>query len=267
MNVIRLFLWKELRDARRNPYLLPGYLILPPFAIFLPVIFTALAPVMLQADPNDPMTKALIRMVTSAPEFAGLSQDEATTRYFLRSMIVLYMIFPVGLSSIAAAFSIVSEKNQRTLEPILATPIADREFLLGKLVAAVLPSIVLTWISAVLCIFMVDIVGYRLYGSLLLPDKFWTLSIFVLAPLLGVTSVLAAMRISAKLTDPQAANQATALVIIPFFMLGIGIFGKLLSLSITAVAGACVVMALVAIMLFRSNLRNFQREEILTRWK
>ena len=267
MRVIWLFLWKELRDARRNPYLLPGYLILPPFAIFLPVVFTALAPVMLQADPNDPMTKALIRMVSTAPEFAGLSQDEAMTRYFLRSMIVLYMIFPVGLSSIAAAFSIVSEKTQRTLEPILATPIADRDFLLGKLVAAVLPSIALTWLSAVLCIFLVDIVGYRLYGTLLLPDRFWTMSILVLAPLLGVTSVLAAMRVSARLTDPQAANQATALVIIPFFMVGIGIFGKLLSLSFTAVLVACVVMALLSLLLFRINVRKFQREEILTQWK
>ncbi len=267
MRVIWLFLWKELRDARRNPYLLPGYLVLPPLAIFLPVVFTALAPVMLQADPNDPMTKALIRMVSTAPEFAGLSQDEAMTRYFLRSMIVLYMIFPVGLSSIAAAFSIVSEKTQRTLEPILATPIADRDFLLGKLVAAVLPSIALTWLSAVLCIFLVDIVGYRLYGTLLLPDRFWTMSILVLAPLLGVTSVLAAMRVSARLTDPQAANQATALVIIPFFMVGIGIFGKLLSLSFTAVLVACVVMALLSLLLFRINVRKFQREEILTQWK
>jgi ABC-type Na+ efflux pump permease subunit len=267
MSVIWLFLWKELKDARRNPYLLPGYLVLPPIAILLPVVFTVLAPKMLQADPNDPMAKAMIKLVMNTPEFQGMGQDEAITRYFLRGLIVLYFIFPVGLSSIAAAFSIVAEKQQRTLEPILATPIADRDFLLGKLVAAVLPAIVLTWASAVLTVMMVNIVGFRLYGHMLLPDRFWLLGILLLAPLLGIASVLVSMRISARVTDPQAANQATALVIIPVFMIGIGVFGKILTLSIVAVGAACVVVAFAAALLFRWNMRSFQREEILTRWK
>jgi ABC-2 type transport system permease protein len=267
MKIILLFLWKEMRDARRNPYLLPGYLVLPPVAIFLPVILTALAPMILAVDPNDPMTKAIIRIAATTPEFQGLGEEEAITRFFLRNLIALYFIFPVGLSSIAAAFSIVAEKQQRTLEPILAAPIADRDFLLGKLVAAVLPAIVLTWVSALLAIVMVDIIGWRLYGRILLPDSFWLLGIGVLAPLLGIASVLASMRISAKLTDPQAANQATALVIIPGFMLLIGLFGKLLALSLAAVVAACVAILGVCIVLFMWNLRGFQREEILTRWK
>ena len=37
----------------------------------------------------------------------------------------------------------------------------------------------------------------------------------LLAPLMGMASVLAAMRLSAKMTDPQSANQFTGLVIVP----------------------------------------------------
>ncbi len=69
----------------------------------------------------------------------------------------------------------------------------------------------------------------------------WTISlremdylIFVLAPFMGMASVVAAMRLSAKINDPQAANQFTVLVIVPVFMITIGVFGKLLTLNIVA---------------------------------
>lgn len=47
---------------------------------------------------------------------------------------------PVVLASSAAALSLVREKEQRTLESILATPLSDRDLLLAKLVAAVDPA-------------------------------------------------------------------------------------------------------------------------------
>jgi len=50
-------------------------------------------------------------------------------------------------------------------------------------------------------------------------------------------------------------------------MVGIGIFGKVLTISMTAIAIACVVVVLVALFLLRLNLKNFQREEIVTKWK
>jgi predicted benzoate:H+ symporter BenE len=83
---------------------------------------------------------------------------------------------------------------------------------------------------------------------------------------MGMASVLAAIRLSAKMSDPQSANQFTGLVIVPAFMILIGIFGKVLTISMSAVAIACVVVLLV-LFLLRLNLKNFQREEILTRWK
>ena len=84
---------------------------------------------------------------------------------------------------------------------------------------------------------------------------------------MGIASVLAAIRLSAKMTDPQSANQFTGLVIVSTFMLGIGIFGKILTISMAAVAIACVVVLLLTLFLLRLNLKNFQREEILTKWK
>ena len=85
-----------------------------------------------------------------------------------------------------------------------------------------------------------------------------THSVVELAPLMGMASVLAAMHLSAKMTDPQTANQFTGLVIVPTFMVGIGIFGKVLTISMTAVVIACVMVVLLALFLLRLNLKNFQ---------
>lgn len=267
VNLSLLFLRKELREVRKNKFVLPVYLVLPPIAVILPVLFAAFSPQIVAIDQNDPAILAILRIVKSTPEFAHMGTDEAITRFFLRSLVSFYLLMPVGLSSISAAFSVVAEKQQRTLEPILATPITDLEFLTGKLLASLMPSIILTWASAILAVVVVDLITWGRYETPLLPERFWFVGVLVLAPLMGMASCLAAMRLSAKMTDPQSANQFTGLVIVPAFMIGIGIFGKILTISMFAVAIACVVVVLLVLFLLRLNLKNFQREEILTRWK
>jgi len=267
VNVSLLFLRKELRELRKNKFVLPVYLLLPPIAVILPVVFASLAPTIMAIDQNDPVVLAIHRIITTTPEFAHMGTDEAITRFFLRNLVAFYLLLPVGLSSISAAFSIVAEKQQRTLEPILATPITDFEFLIGKLLASLVPSIILTWAAAILAVVIVNWTTWGRYQTPLLPDRFWAIGVFLLAPIMGMASVLAAMRLSAKMSDPQSANQFTGLVIVPTFMVGIGIFGKVLTISMTAVAIACVVLLLLTLFLLRINLKNFQREEILTKWK
>lgn len=267
MNVSLLFLRKELREVLKNRFVLPVYLVLPPISVVLPVLFAAFSPQIVAIDQNDPVVLAILRTVKNTPEFAHMETDEAITRYFLRGLVSFYLLLPVGLSSISAAFSVVAEKQQRTLEPILATPITDLQFLMGKLLASLVPSIILTWAAAILAAVIVNWITWGSYETALLPERFWFVGVFVLAPLMGTASVLAAMRLSAKMSDPQSANQFTGLVIVPAFMILIGIFGKVLTISMSAVAIASVVVVLLVLFLLRLNLKNFQREEILTRWK
>jgi hypothetical protein len=138
---------------------------------------------------------------------------------------------------------------------------------MGKLLASLVPSLILTWAAAILAVIIVNWITWGSYETPLLPERFWFVGVFVLAPLMGMASVLAAMRLSAKMNDPQSANQFTGLVIVPAFMILIGIFGKVLTISMSAVAIACVLIVLLVMLLLRLNLKNFQREEILTRWK
>ena len=60
---------------------------------------------------------------------------------------MLYMLLiPAFLPSTLAAYSVVGEREQGTLEPVLITPIRREEFLVGKALAAFVPTLVLAYV-------------------------------------------------------------------------------------------------------------------------
>lgn len=265
--IITLFLRRELRDIRGNSRVWPLYFVFPLIGVGLPVLFAALAPMWMDSGrPVDRDTQVIINLVTRLAEFRGLPPAEAIARYLLRTAAGIFLLMPVAMASTSAAFSIVGEKQQRTLEPILATPITDRQFLLAKLLAATVPTVIATVGVALVATLIVDVITASRYTTLLLPDRFWVVSAFVLGPLLAVAVALVTMRLSARATDPQATVQTTALLILPVFLIGLALFGKLLTTYFPALVASCGIVAVADAILFRGNVRRFQREEILTRW-
>jgi len=264
--ILTLFLRREIRDIRGNSRVWPLYLVFPVLGIGFPVVFALLAPLWVDGGRADRDAQVIINLVQRLAEFRGLPPSEAIARYLLRNAAGIFILMPVALASTSAAFSIVGEKTQRTLEPILATPITDRQFLVAKLLACTGPTVVVTLVVAIVATVLVDVLTAQRYHTLLLPDRFWALGAFVLSPLVAIAVALVTMRLSARATDPQATVQTTALFIIPAFLITIGVFGKLLTTYFPALVAGCVIVALADLALFRSNVRRFQREEILTRW-
>jgi ABC-2 type transport system permease protein len=268
-SVLWLFLAREWQDTRHNSRVLPLYFVMPLVAITLPVLLALAAPHIVQDLQRSaaPGTTALLHNLGQLAEYDGLSPGDVLARYILRATAGMFLLMPIAIASTVAAFSIVGEKQQRTLEPILATPITDRQLLLGKLLASVAPTVAATWGAAVVAIVIVDVVFAARGMAVPLPDRYWTVVLLVLAPAFAAAVSLVTMRLSARSSDPQATVQVTALAILPIFLLIVGVFGRMLIRSFPALLGACCVVLLVDIALFRMNVVRFRREEILTRWK
>ena len=268
MSILLLFLSREWADMRRNSRVLPLFLIMPLIAVALPVALALMAPGMVREAElrQDPATLALLRTLARLPDFAGLTPGEGLARYLLRATAGMFLLMPVAIASTAAAFSIVGEKQQRTLEPILATPITDRQLLLGKLIASVVPTVLTTWAAGAAAILLVDVVFASRGLALPLPDRFWSLALLVLAPALAAAVGLVTMRLSARSSDPQATVQTTALAILPVFLFFVAVFGKLLTFYFPALLIASALVLLLDAALFRMNVVRFRREEILTTW-
>lgn len=265
--VVRAFVGYELRDLRSNPRVWPLLLIFPVLGVGFCVVIAALGPALMEEATRDPGVAAMLRQAVSLNDLQAYPMEEALTRYILRALAGFFLLMPVAIASTAAAFSVVGEKQQRTLEPILATPITDREFLAAKFAVCMAPTVGVTWAAGLVAVAGVDLVSWLRLQTLFLPDRYWLVGVGLLSPLLAAGITLVTMRLSARSVDPQATVQASALVILPGFLLVFGVFGKLLLSSFPALLVAAGLMVVIDLWLFRRVERTFRREEILTKWK
>jgi ABC-2 type transport system permease protein len=162
-----------------------------------------------------------------------------------------------------AAFSVVGEREQGTLEPVLTTPVRREELLIGKATAIFLPAIGLAYLVfgiflAVVRLGANPVVATAVWQSPALPAE----AIFI--PLLAGWAIWICLAISARASDIRIAQQLgilsslppvalTALmsfqVIQPTFTIAASLAGALLVIDV----GACLLVA-----------RLFDRERLVT---
>ncbi len=180
--------------------------------------------------------------------------------------LLYFLILPVMIPVTLGVYSVVGEKEQGTLEPLLATCISDIELFLGKSLVAVIPALLLTWAVFGLFLLATSLIlsGQIPAGVLSLS---WLLSIFLLSPLLAVFAALVAMIISSRSSDSRAAYQFAGLAVVPALVPLIVYSARLtaVDLKFVAIEGG-VLLGLNAALLFL-GIKLFGREEILTRWK
>ena len=262
-------LWREYLDQRQNRMVWPIYLLMPLIGAALPAMLVAASAALLSeaVAKADPGLASLLNLVRMLAKVQGIALEEAAALMMLRVSASYFLLMPVAIVSIAGAYAIVGEKQQRTLEPVLATPISTTQFLLGKLLSVVLPAIAVSYIASIFGAIASVLSFYLSHGLLIWPDEFYFIAAFVLGPEIGAITALVCLRVSARMQDPQAANQMTALILIPALLLVFSILGPFIVLNLTALLVSCVIGAIACVGLFYWVKRGFNREEILCRWR
>ena len=201
------------------------------------------------------------------PDLAGLSSRELAQAIVGKQFSVIFFLLPVFIPSVIASYAIVGEKRERTLEPLLATPIRTSQLLLGKSLAALVPSVVITLACALLFVLGIRewAVTPRVAGVIATPG--WWAVLLVDMPLLSLIGVALIVIVSSRVNDPRTAQQVSAVLIVP--VLGL-LFGQLtgeLVLNVPFALVGALVLALCALVALRLATDLFAREAILTRWR
>jgi ABC-2 type transport system permease protein len=259
MDKVKTIINKEWAEVFKNKLVL--------FTVaFLPLILVAMPLIMLplmggEAEGMDEIPTELVGEMC-----IGLGEMECLQLYMMSLFTLMFMILPVMVPVTIAAYSIVGEKTTRSLEPLLATPITTLELLAGKMLAAVIPAVVVTWLTYLLFIvgvwFMASTAVLR---GLLAP--MWLLAILVVGPLLALFSVSIAIMVSSRVNDPRVAEQLSGAVVVPIILLLVGQSVGFILLSQALVLVVAVVVAVLDIGLVYLAIQTFERENILTRWK
>lgn len=143
----------------------------------------------------------------------GLS-SHASSQLRHEHVLLYLLIVPAVVPSVVASYSVVGERLQGALEPLLTTPITRAELLLGKAAAAFLPSVLVAY--AVLGVFMSLVEGFArpgiAAGVITAPDLIAQL---VFTPLLVGWSIWLSIAISTQCADPRTAQQLSMLTMAP----------------------------------------------------
>ncbi|MGQ0702566.1 MAG: ABC transporter permease, partial [Gemmatimonadales bacterium] len=176
-------------------------------------------------------------------------------------------LMPIALASGPAGLSIVREKEQRTLEPILATPIGDRELVLAKLAGALGPALLWTWTAGAASYGVSAAAAAVLVGPLVLPTLGNLVGLLLLGPVLAAVAALGGIGVSARFTDSQSANLFTGLVVVPLTLILLGLVGRpAMANPAVGLIASGLGLGLCAL-LFQRAVRRLRREELLTRWR
>ena len=108
---------------------------------------------------------------------------------FLTAFLFFFVVIATMLPVAIASYSLVGEKIERSLEPLLATPATDGEILLGKGIAAFVPPIVAIWIGGVVFMALSDEETHARLGHLYFPNATAILILAVFVPLAAILFV------------------------------------------------------------------------------
>ena len=180
-----------------------------------------------------------------------------------------FYLFLAGVIPVSvASYTLVGEKVEKSLEPLLATPTTDGEILFGKGVAAFLLPLASILGGAVIFMGLTDAVTFDKLGYYFFPNTNAAILFFLMVPLAVVMSTEWNVLVSSKVNDVRIAQQIGILLALP--LVGIYVAGQanLVSLSDTdtllTIAGALLLIDLVFFYVARAA---FRREAILTQWK
>jgi ABC-2 type transport system permease protein len=214
---------------------------------------------------RDFAAKAENPYVPTAGTFSGTDNPA-----LLAGVIVLIFSFflpvPAVLPMTVAAYSVVNEKEKRSLEPLLVTPIKTPELIWGKTLSAVVPTCLATWFCFSL---LVVLLLFITPGTALSKVDFplWCALIFGWTPIIAAWTALAGIAISSRARDARAATQIGSLMVLPFIGLVAGVVLGVLVMNWLIFFGGLVAGILLVFITYLITLKIFERENILTRWK
>jgi ABC-2 type transport system permease protein len=231
---IRAVVGKELRDYRRKRSIVVTMAILP--AVFL--------------------IQPTVAIFVASPS--------TVTAQYLGFPLLLLLLIPVIMPSTLAAYSVVGEREQGTLEPLLTTPIRRQEFIVGKAAAVMLPTLVLSYTVYGLFLAVVRLFAKPAIASGVFRQGPILLTLVLFTPLLAGWAIVVGMAVSVRASEVRVAQQLGMLASFPplgvVVLLGTGVIHPTFRVAVLFAIG----LLAIDLRAFRLVSRMFDRERLVT---
>jgi len=261
---IQALVIREFLDLSRNRMALMPVVIVTVLALGLPFFIAIAIPRMTGQPLANDSDLAKVSLVLG---LRGDLSGEARIQLFLfQQFLILFMVIPITGAMALAAHSVVGEKQARTLEPLLATPITTFELLVAKVLGALLPTLAIA--AAGLVLYFGGIVVLAAAGvARAMANARTAVLVALVGPAAALVALQTAIVISSRVNDPRTAQQFGVLIIVPLSALLVAQFIGTLWLSPAALALIGGSLIAIWMLLTIVSVVLFDRETILTRWR
>jgi ABC-2 type transport system permease protein len=255
---------KELLDLKRNSGALMPVLIVGLMALVLPFAITIVVPAATGQHLGD--ESDLLAVSSVAGPHPELTRDGRVQLFLFQQFLLVFLLIPITGAMSLAAHAVIGEKQARTLEPLLATPISTFELLVAKIIGALAPTLVIA--AILLACYFAGVAGLAEPGVLrALANGRTAVLVVGIGPAAALVALQTALIISSRVNDARTAQQFSVLLILPLTALLVAQFAgwtwlsaRVLLLVTGALGATWVILILISVVLF-------DRETILTRWR
>ena len=204
-----------------------------------------------------------LESMATLPAGIGGASGLAFMAFFSVSVLgPIFLTMPILTASVIAADSFAGEKERKTSEALLATPVTASELLLGKMLASFLPTVLLTVFVFALYGSIMNFLVYGLFHQYILPTLPWFLML-VTSPFLAIATIGVVVLISAHVRGTKEAQQISTLLVLPILVIPfISVLG-IADLTATFFIFMIVLLAILDILIMYASVKSFRKEAIL----
>ena len=178
-------------------------------------------------------------------------------------MSLLMLIVPIVIPPVIAAYSVVGERDQGTLEPVLTSPVRASELLLGKALAAFLPSVGLAY-----SIYFIAAISIRFGAAHVVTSVVWhppqMLAQLLFTPLLALWSIWVGIGISTRASDVRVAQQLATLAGLPLLGVTSLVSFQIVKPTVSLAVAFALALLVIDVAAWRLVSRLFDRERLVT---
>lgn len=233
---VRAVVQKELHELRRNRFVVVTMGVLPFVFLITPLV-------------------TLLHIPASA--------SGAEVKAAVGTLSLFMLIIPLVIPPVMAAYSVVGERSQGTLEPVLGAPVTASELLLGKALAVFVPSVVIAY-----AIYFAAAITIRAAAAHVVGAVVWhapqLLAQILFTPLLAAWSIWLGIGISTRASDVRVAQQLSTLAGLPLLAVTSLISFQLITPSVPLALGLALALLVVDVAAARVVAGLFDRERLVT---
>ncbi len=261
---VRAIVMKDLMEIIANRMVVVSIFVVPlVLCILLPAVVTFLALKLDLAAINGAELIERILPAYAIPNEFTTSTVRIAYVFLNYTFVPLFMLVPIIMASTIAANSFVGEKERRTLETLLYTPVSNQELVVAKHLSAFLPAVVISTAGFAGYFATVNGISFALTGLWLVRSPVWIPAILLVSPAVSLLVLDITLMISMRAKTFMEAQQMSAIIVIPFLLLVVIQLTGLVILNIFAIVVFGLIMAMVDLALLRVVAPRFNREKIL----